>query len=127
MNAVKRNERFSVVIGNPPYSVSTQNRGVWALSLIDHYKKGLSEKKHTLDDDYVKFVAFSQFCLDKAGVGSWGFVTNHGYLKNPTFRGMRQSLLRGLTSLRVYDLHGNVRQKEQNEGAGTDENVFDIQ
>ena len=64
VNAIKRHQRFTVVVGNPPYSVSTQNRGAWVLSLIDRYKEGLNEKKHTLDDDYVKFVAFSQWCIE---------------------------------------------------------------
>jgi len=48
VNAIKRHKRFTVVIGNPPYSVSTQNRGTWAISLIASYKEGLNEKKHTL-------------------------------------------------------------------------------
>ena len=127
VNEIKRHQRFTVIIGNPPYSVSTQNRGAWAISLINRYKEGLNEKKHTLDDDYVKFVALSQWCLGETGVGVWGFITNHGYLKNPTFRVMRQSLLRFFSHLRVYDLHGNLRQKERKESEGIDENVFDIQ
>jgi len=127
VNEIKRHKRFTVVIGTPPYSVSTQNRGVWALSLIERYKEGLNEKKHTLDDDYVKFVAFSQWCIDASRVGVWGFITNHGFLKNPTFRGMRHALMRSFSGLRVYDLHGNLRQKDQDVAAGTDENVFDIQ
>jgi predicted helicase len=127
VNAIKRHRRFTVVIGNPPYSVSTQNRGTWAISLIASYKEGLNEKKHTLDDDYVKFVALSQWHVSQSGVGVWGFITNHGYLKNPTFRGMRNSLLQTFSMVRLYDLHGNLRQKEQQETLAVDENVFDIQ
>jgi predicted helicase len=127
VNDIKRHKRFTVVIGNPPYSVSTQNRGTWANSLIERYKEGLNEKKHTLDDDYVKFVALGQWYLNESGGGVWGFITNHGYVKNPTFRGMRRSLLRSFSILHVYDLHGNLRQKEQKETGDVDENVFDIQ
>lgn len=127
VNEVKRYKRFTVIIGNPPYSVSTQNRGTWALSLIERYKAGLNEKKHTLDDDYVKFIGFSQWCIDKSGLGVWGYIANHGFLKNPTFRGMRFELIHGFSTIHVYDLHGNLRQKEVFTTSGRDENVFDIQ
>jgi predicted helicase len=127
VNRVKRHQHFTVIMGNPPYSVSTQNRRPWAISLIGGYKEGLNEKKHTLDDDYVKFAALAQWCINESRCGIWGFITNHGYLKNPTFRGMRRSLLFDFSGLRVYDLHGNLRQKEAKEAAGADENVFDIQ
>ncbi|MBM3474711.1 MAG: DNA methyltransferase [Armatimonadetes bacterium] len=80
-----------------------------------------------LQDDYVKFVRFGQWRIGLTGYGILAFVTNHGYLDNPTFRGMRQQLADLFTSIRVLDLHGNAKKRERPPGGGTDKNVFDIQ
>src|SRR5579863_6843119 len=100
--------------------------------LIDDYKvvddAPLVEKNPKwLQDDYVKFIRFAQWRIEKTGYGVLGFVTNHGYLDNPTFRGMRQSLMRSFSDIHVYDLHGNSKKKEKAPDGGKDENVFDIQ
>lgn len=80
-----------------------------------------------LQDDYVKFIRFAQWRIETTGDGILGFVTNHGYLDNPTFRGMRQSLMRSFSHIYVYDLHGNSKKKEVTPNGETDKNVFDIQ
>jgi predicted helicase len=80
-----------------------------------------------LNDDYVKFIRFAQWRIDRTGEGLVGFITNHGYLDNPTFRGMRQALMQSFDELYVLDLHGNDRKKEKTPEGGRDENVFDIQ
>ena len=80
-----------------------------------------------LQDDYVKFIRLSQWLLDGTGVGVHGYISNHGYLNNPTFRGMRWSLMQSFQRIRVIDLHGNLKKKEVPPGGGRDVNVFDIQ
>lgn len=133
VNAVKRNVRFTLAVGNPPYSGESMNAGEWIRGLIDTYMfvdgvhLGEKGKKNWLQDDYVKFIRFSQFELDKSGVGILGFINNHGFLDNPTFRGMRASLLKSFSSIHVLDLHGNSKKKERGPDGDMDANVFDIQ
>ena len=141
VNEIKRKQRFTVVIGNPPYSGLSSNMGPW----IDGLLKGrlpdgtatpsyyhvdgepLGERKVWLQDDYVKFIRLSQWLLDGTGAGIHGYISNHGYLDNPTFRGMRWSLMQSFRRIRVLDLHGNLKKKEAPPGGGRDVNVFDIQ
>src|SRR5204862_4755337 len=80
-----------------------------------------------LNDDYVKFIRFAQWRIEQTGYGVLAFITNHGYLDNPTFRGMRESLMRTFDDIYVLDLHGNSKKKERAPDGGKDENVFDIQ
>jgi len=128
--AVKTTQPVLVIMGNPPYSGVSTNKGVWIMNLIGDYKqvdgKPLGERKHWLDDDYVKFIRFAQWKIDQAGEGVLGFITNHGYLDNPTFRGMRQSLMTSFDQLHILNLHGNSLKKEQCPDGSKDENVFDI-
>ncbi len=100
--------------------------------LIEDYKKvdgkPLGEKNPKwLQDDYVKFIRFAQWRIQQTGKGLVAYITNHGYLDNPTFRGMRQSLMQSFNEIYVYNLHGNSRKKEKTPEGGKDENVFDIQ
>ncbi len=131
VNDIKRNQRFVVVIGNPPYSGISANNSEYATHLVDAYKlidgDRLKEKKLWLQDDYVKFIRAAQMMIDSTGLGILGFITNHGYLDNPTFRGMRQSLLASFQLRKVVDLHGNAKKKEVAPEGGPDANVFDIQ
>ncbi len=131
-DAVKRDKPVMVVIGNPPYSGHSANKGAWIRTLIDDYKKGIPELKKPgqakwISDDYVKFIRLAQWRIEKTGEGVLGFVTNHSYLDNPTFRGMRQSLMNTFDEIRLLDLHGNARKRERAPDGGPDENVFDIQ
>ncbi len=80
-----------------------------------------------LNDDYVKFLRFAQWRIEKTGHGILAFITNHGYLDNPTFRGMRQSLMQTFDDIAILDLHGNSKKKERSPDGTKDENVFDIQ
>ena len=131
-DAVKRDHPVMVVIGNPPYSGHSANKGEWITDLNSDYKRGIPElskpgQAKWLSDDYVKFIRFAQWRIDQTGEGVLGFVTNHSYLDNPTFRGMRQSLMGTFDEIRVLDLHGNSKKRERTPGGGLDENVFDIQ
>ena len=140
VNEIKRKQRFTVVIGNPPYSGLSSNMGLWIDGLLKGRLDGmttgsyyhvdgepLGERKVWLQDDYVKFIRLSQWLLDGTGVGVHGYISNHGYLHNPTFRGMRWSLMQSFKRIRVLDLHGNQKKKEEPPGGGRDVNVFDIQ
>ncbi|MFA4953858.1 MAG: type ISP restriction/modification enzyme [Patescibacteria group bacterium] len=129
--AVKTTQPVLVIMGNPPYSGTSSNKGAWISALINDYKKvdgkPLGEKNPKwLQDDYVKFLRFAQWKIDQAGEGVLGFITNHSYLDNPTFRGMRQSLMTSFDQLHILNLHGNSLKKEKSPGGSKDENVFDI-
>ena len=128
---VKRDQPVMVVIGNPPYSGHSANKGKWIRDLISDYKRDVPELKKPgqakwLSDDYVKFICFAQWRIERTGEGVLGFVTNHSYLDNPTFRGMRRSLMKSFDEIYLLDLHGNSKRKERAPGGGADENVFDI-
>jgi predicted helicase len=130
---IKRETPIMVIIGNPPYSGSSSNETKYANSLVEKYKfepggkQKLQERKHWLNDDYVKFIALAESFVEKNGDGILGFITNHGYLDNPTFRGLRWHLMTTFDSIYIFDLHGNTKKKEVAPDGSKDENVFDIQ
>ncbi len=128
---VKKQEDIMVVLGNPPYSATSANIGEWITNLVrDSYYPHDDIKEHNpklLLDDYVKFIRFAQWRIQQTGHGILAFITNHGYLDNPTFRGMRQHLMQTFDEIYVLDLHGNSKKKERTPDGGKDENVFDIQ
>lgn len=129
---VKYDYPVMVILGNPPYSYESSNNGKWISGLIrDYYQvdgKPLNERNSKgLQDDYVKFIRFAHWRIERTGYGILAFITNHGYLDNPTFRGMRQSLMQAFDEIFILDLHGNAKKKEQSPDGSKDENVFDIQ
>jgi len=128
---VKKLRPILVILGNPPYSGHSSNRGPWILKLIEDYKqvdgKPLGEKNPKwLQDDYVKFLRFAQWKIEQSGEGIVGMITNHSYLDNPTFRGMRRSLMDTFDEIYILDLHGNSLKRETCPDGSKDENVFDI-
>lgn len=128
---VKKQTPILVILGNPPYSGHSTNIGDWIRGLIETYKqvdgKPLGERNPKwLQDDYVKFLRFAQWKIEQAGRGVVGMITNHSYLDNPTFRGMRQSLMRTFDEIYILDLHGNALKKETCPDGSPDKNVFDI-
>lgn len=128
---IKKEQPILVILGNPPYSGHSANVGKWISREIRTYYqvdgKPLGEKNPKwLQDDYVKFIRFAQWKIDLAGEGLLGFITNHSYLDNPTFRGMRQSLMDSFNEIYILDLHGNSLKKEKCPDGSKDENVFDI-
>ena len=140
---IKQENPVMVILGNPPYSGHSVNTGDWIKNLLkgedsiyncetgNYFEvdgKPLGEKNPKwLNDDYVKFIRFSQWRIEKTGYGILAFITNHGYLDNPTFRGMRQSLMKTFDEIYVLDLHGNSKKKEVCPDGSGDQNVFDIQ
>ena len=130
---IKRDTPVMVMMGNPPYSGSSQNWGAWIMQLMERYKKEpggelpLQERNPKwLNDDYVKFIRLAQDYIEKNGEGIIGFINPHGYLDNPTFRGMRWNLLKTFDKIYTIDLHGNSKKKEVCPDGSKDENVFDI-
>ena len=138
---VKWQKPAMVILGNPPYSGHSINKNPWINQLLrgqgDDGATGsyfhidgqpLQEKNMKwLNDDYVKFIRFAQWRIETTGEGILAFVTNHSYLDNPTFRGMRRSLMETFDDLYLLDLHGNARRREKAPDGGKDMNVFDIQ
>jgi hypothetical protein len=122
-----KDQKILVIIGNPPYSVESKNTGKWITSHIEAYKfvdgRHFGERKHSLGDDYVKFIRFAQLKMEETEHGAVGVISNRGFLENVTFRGMRQSLLSTFDQVYVFDLGG--ASGSTYEGA-PDENVFDI-
>src|SRR6266487_4575097 len=132
-----------VVLGNPPYSGHSANTGEWINELLrgkdiqtgkitgNYFEvdgKPLGEKNPKwLNDDYVKFIRFAQWRIEHTGDGILAFISNNGYLDNPTFRGMRQALLKTFDDIYILDLHGNSKKKERSPDGSADQNVFDIQ
>jgi len=140
---VKLEYPIMVILGNPPYSGHSANTGEWIAKLlrgedslsrmntgnyfvVDGEPLNEQNPKY-LNDDYVKFIRFAQWRIEQTGYGILAFVTNHGYLDNPTFRGMRQSLMQSFDDIYLLDLHGNSRKRETSLDGGIDQNVFDIQ
>lgn len=138
--------RFTVVVGNPPFAGMSQQRGAWINDLLKGRAAGtsqipphhawanyfeidgrpLGERKHWLHDDYVKFLRLAHWQIERTGCGIIGFITNHGYLDNPTFRGLRHQMLRTFPRIELIDLHGNRKKGEQPPDGSADENVFGI-
>ena len=122
-----------VVLGNPPYSGHSANKGKWIRELLRTYyvvdgkTTKVERNPKWLQDDYVKFIRFGQWRIKRNGEGALAYITNHAWLDNPTFRGMRQSLLESFSEIYVLDLHGNSKKKETTPDGNKDENVFDIQ
>lgn len=127
---IKRQMPIMVVIGNPPYSGHSSNKGEWVEKLMADYKVSPELKRPAqakwLSDDYVKFVRFAEHMIEKNGEGVLGFITNHGYLDNPTFLDMRNHLRQTFDRIYVLDLHGNSKKKEVSPDGSPDKNVFDI-
>lgn len=133
-NRIKRDCPVMVMIGNPPYSGESQNKGEWIMQLMEDYKKepggktGLKERNPKwINDDYVKFIRLAQYYIERNKCGVIGFINPHGFLDNPTFRGMRWNLLNAFDKIYTINLHGNNKKKETCPDGSADENVFDIQ
>lgn len=128
---IKKEQPIMVVLGNPPYSWISSNNGKWITDKIEDYKyvdgAHFWERKHRLQDDYVKFIRFAESFIEKNGEGIVAYINNHGFLDNPTFRGMRWHLLSTFDKIYILDLHGNSLKKETAPDGSKDENVFDIQ
>ncbi len=135
-SAVKKDAPVMIVIGNPPYSGESANVELIhdKRKLLDDYKREPGGKEPLqernakwINDDYVKFIRYGQFLIEKNGEGIVAYISNHSFLDNPTFRGMRWHLLQEFDRIYIIDLHGNSRKKELSPEGLPDKNVFNIQ
>ena len=136
--AVKRDEPLLVILGNPPYPRDSANPSrdsdgefTFIGRLIEDYKQvdgqplGETNSK-ALQADYVKFIRWAQWRIDRNGEGVIGYIVNNSFLDGPIFRGMRRSLLDSFNAIYLFNLHGSSRKREAAPTAQRDENVFDI-
>jgi len=131
VNEIKRHKRFTVVIGNPPYSGISSNMSEAIIDLVEPYKQingvSLGERKIWAQDDYKKFIRFGQLKIARTRCGILGFITNHGFINEPTGRGMRHNLLATFPRVTVLDMHGSLKKREVCPDGTPDKNVFDIE
>ena len=122
---VKLGKPIMVVMGNPPYSVSSANNNDYIMKLMDSYKKAVRSERNIqpLNDDYIKFIRFAHDRIERTGHGVVAMITNHAYLSGLIHRGMREELLKSFSHIYILDLHGNALTGDVSKG---DENVFDI-
>ncbi len=126
-NYIKRDTPVMVVLGNPPYSVSSSNKSEWIEELMKDYKKDLNERNiQPLSDDYIKFIRYGQHFVDRNGYGILAYISNNSFIDGVIHRKMRQSLLESFDNIYIVDLHGSSKKKETALDGSKDENVFDI-
>ena len=125
-NQIKKETPVMVAFGNPPYSISSQNKGKWIQDLIQVYKENLKERKINIDDDYIKFIRLAEHYINKNKKGMVAMITNNSFLDGITHRQMRKHLSETFDCIYIYNLHGDFRKKETAPDGSKDENVFDI-
>jgi hypothetical protein len=144
--AIKQDEPIEVILGNPPYFGHSANASTrrevnpatgkertvktWIGRMIEDYKQvdgqPLGEKNPKwLQNDYVKFLRWGQWRIDRTGRGILAMITDNSYLDSITRRGMRQALMQSFNEIYLLNLHGNFKKKEVSPDGSPDENVFD--
>ena len=126
---VKKEQPILVILGNPPYSVSSFNKSDFIEREMNVYKEDVRTERNIqpLSDDYIKFIRFAHWKIDRDGKGIIGMITNNSYLSGLIHRGMRKKLLESFDEIYILNLHGNSRIGEKCPDGSKDENVFDIQ
>jgi predicted helicase len=136
VNTIKQHQRITVVLGNPPYSNLSANLAPAARALIEKYKfingeqvteRNALQLERNLNDDYVKFIAWSEDCLEQTGLGILSMISNNVYTWSPSLRGMRAHLMKSFQRLHILDLHGASQRGPAELRFKEDENVFDIE
>ena len=131
-NQAKEQCSFTILVGNPPYAGHSANNNLPGIvAAVHEYKRGYPDLQKPgqgkwLQNDYVKFMRFAELRILQGGVGVLGVITDHSYLDNPTFKGMRRHLRNSFPYLRIVDLHGNSKKKEKAANGSKDESVFAI-
>ena len=127
VNEIKRHKRFTVVIGNPPYSISSWNKGEWSTNLAEDYKRTVRAEEsqiQSLSNDYIKFLRFGEWHIERTNTGILGLITGHGYLSGTQPRDLRKHLSTSFDRCYCLDLHGSVRRAGTHDSE--DEPIFEI-
>lgn len=125
----KENELdIRVIIGNPPYSAGQKNAN--DNNANTHYEK-LEERirqtysapahvtnKNSLMDSYIEAFRWASDRIKEQGIVC--FVSNGGWLRSQAGVGVRQCFEKEFSSIYVFDLRGNIRKFNKEEGG----NVF---
>ncbi len=126
-NFIKRDAPVMIIMGNPPYAVSSSNKSKWIESLTADYKKDLNERNiQPLSDDYIKFIRLGQHFIDKNGSGILAYISNNSFIDGIIHRKMREELMKTFDKIYILDLHGNAKKNEVCPDGIADQNVFDI-
>lgn len=125
---VKNNENILVIMGNPPYSVSSSNKTDFVENIMKTYKEAVRSERNIqpLSDDYIKFIRFAHWKMEKINKGVIGIITNNSFLDGIIHRGMREELTKTFDEIYILNLHGNSNIGETCPDGSKDENVFDI-
>jgi predicted helicase len=122
----KLSKKILVITGNPPYNLKSKNNKPWIMDILKTYKP-LGERKINTNDDYMKFIRYAQWKIEKSGHGIIGIITNNSFLNGLTQRKMRKELMNDFDEIYILDLHGQSGIRgEIPDGVIADENVFDI-
>jgi predicted helicase len=125
---IKKEKPIMVVLGNPPYSKSSANKGIYIEQLMERYKVAVRQERNIqpLSDDYIKFIRFAHDRIERTEYGIVGMITNNSYLSGLIHRGMREELMKTFDEIYILNLHGSALLGEGTHNEGKDENVFDI-
>lgn len=125
---IKNEEPILVIMGNPPYNNKSEeiNRKEWIENLLKDYKENLNEKKINLDDDYIKFIRFAHWKMEKIKKGMIGIIVNNSFISGVTHREMRRKLMQTFDEIYILDLHGNVNKGERCPDGSMDFNIFNV-
>lgn len=125
---IKSDKPIMVVMGNPPYSISSCNKSDYIDEMMSVYKKDLNEKNiQPLSDDYIKFISMGENYIEKNNEGILAYISNNSFLDGVIHRQMRKHLMQTFDKIYILNLHGNSKKKEAAPDGSKDENVFDIQ
>lgn len=126
---VKKEHPILAILGNPPYSKFSVNKSDFIEQEMALYKEDVLKEKNLqpLSDDYIKFIRFAHWKIDRDGKGIIGLITNNSYLSGLIHRGMRKKLFNSFDEMYILNLHGSSRFCEKSPDGSKDENVFDIQ
>ncbi len=125
---IKSDKPIMVVLGNPPYSVSSCNKSDYIDEIMEVYKQDLNERNiQPLSDDYIKFIRMGETYIEKNKEGVLAYISNNSFIDGVIHRQMRKHLMETFDKIYILDLHGNAKKKETAKDGSKDENVFDIQ
>ena len=125
---IKNEEPILVIMGNPPYNSKSEeiNCKDWIMDKLKDYKENLNEKNINLEDDYIKFIRFAHWKMEKIKKGIVGIIVNNSFINGVSHREMRRKLMQTFDEIYILDLHGNVNKGERCPDGSQDFNIFNI-